>query len=171
METTLSLENFCKKYYSFVYNRSLRLTKNKDKALDLTQDVFVRVCISFDTLDQSLAIFGWLAKITKNRFLDIARSDEAKKRKREHIDDIGECASKLYSPERPIYLDLDIEDFIMMLNENGNHVESCLYLDLQNYDKVAEHLDIPVGTVKSRVHRQRKLAQNKFPLYRKNFNI
>lgn len=64
-------DDIYKKYYHMLYLYALSLTKNKDDALDLVEDTFIKAYISFEDTNNSIQY--WLIKVLRNLYIDLIR--------------------------------------------------------------------------------------------------
>jgi RNA polymerase sigma-70 factor (ECF subfamily) len=145
-----------------VYRLAYRLTGNQHEAEDLTQDVFVRVFRSLDgyTPDN---FEGWLHRITTNLFLDKVR-----RKARVRFDALSdEAAARLVSsgtvPDRQVVdslFDDDVERALADLPEEFRAAVVLCDVEGLSYDEIADALAIKSGTVRSRIHRGRKLLRS-----------
>jgi RNA polymerase sigma-70 factor (ECF subfamily) len=153
-----------------VYRFSLRLTGgNEAEAEDLTQETFLRAYRHWATYTPGTNVRSWLFTICRNVFL---RSRERQERRKETLEseiDIAVealAATSAFSdlnnndPERTFFnsfLDAGIDRAVAELPEAFR--EAVILSDLEglSYQEIAEVLDVPVGTVKSRLFRGRRL--------------
>jgi RNA polymerase sigma-70 factor (ECF subfamily) len=140
-----------------IYNFAYRLTGNPDEAGDLVQEVLLRVRRGLATYTPG-SFEGWLWRITRNAFLD-----EVRRRKRRATvpfpeDDRGHQGT---SPEpaevlAEVRLSRDVQAALLRLPYDFREaVVLCDVVGL-TYDEIAEAVGIPVGTVRSRIHRGRR---------------
>ena len=142
----------------FLYTLAYRLTGNDADASDLVQEVLLRVRRGLETY-QPGSLEGWLSRITTNAFLD-----EVRRRKRRPtvalLDDADRILRDKTAPEpdeaiAAARLPDEIQDAIRALpDEFRAAVVLCDVVGLP-YEEIAEHLGVPVGTVRSRIHRGR----------------
>jgi RNA polymerase sigma-70 factor (ECF subfamily) len=139
---------------------AFRLTGNRDDAADLTQDVLLRVKTGLTTY-QPVSMEGWLSRITTNVFLD-----EVRRRKRRPTDTLpddaervlpaAESADEVLTAES---LGADVQAALLALpDEFRAAVVLCDVAGLP-YLEISEALGVPVGTVRSRIHRGRLLLR------------
>jgi RNA polymerase sigma-70 factor (ECF subfamily) len=151
---------------AFRYAR--RLTGSRDDAMDLVQDAAVQAFRSFHTFTKGTNFKAWFLRILTNRYYALRRSrpstvalDEAPdlflfeqaKRNGVPIDD---------DPAAWVLGKMDgeaIQAAIEKLPEEYRTVAVLYFLSEMPYEEIAESLDIPIGTVRSRLHRGRKLLQ------------
>jgi len=140
----------------FIYTVAYRLTGNHSDAEDLVQEVLVRVQKGLATYEPR-SLTGWLSRITTNAFYD-----EARRRKRrpttELPDDTERIPGVAPTPEDasaaeglPEYLQ---EALLGLPIDYRTAVVLCDVVGL-SYNEIGDILDLPVGTVRSRIHRGR----------------
>jgi RNA polymerase sigma factor (sigma-70 family) len=153
-------EEIARDYGRFLYTVAYRLTGNRDDAEDLVQEVLLRVRRGLETY-QPGSMEGWLSRITTNAFLD-----EMRRKKRRPLELLPE------EPERVLpssagadetlaseMLPDDIQQALRRLPEDYRAaVVLCDVVGLP-YQEIGDALGIPVGTVRSRIHRGRALLR------------
>jgi len=154
---------------------ALRLTRNRADAEDLVADAVARAWISLDSLKRRDALRGWLFRILTNAFLSSRRTAAARGIHEPFDEAAGEGASfslfeRLHqpfllwwgNPER-VFLDKllrdDLERAIDALPEPFRVVVVLVDVRDCSYQEVAEMLEVPVGTVRSRLARGRAALQ------------
>jgi RNA polymerase sigma-70 factor (ECF subfamily) len=159
--TPLTWEEVARVYGRKIYNFAYRLTGNADDAHDLVQEVLLRVRKGLADY-QPGSFEGWLWRITRNAFLD-----EIRKRKRRPTapipDEIdrwelakSEGADEVY--DRVTFGD-DIQKALLELPiEFREAVILCDVVGL-SYEEIANAVAVPIGTVRSRIHRGRKMMR------------
>lgn len=139
----------------FLYTVAYRLTGDDADAQDLVQEVLLRVRRGLATY-QPGSLEGWLSRITTNAFLDEVR--RRKRRPTEPLPEVPDAVLAAPDVEATIAattLPDDIQTALRRLPEDFRvAVVLCDVVGLR-YDEIAEQLDIPVGTVRSRIHRGR----------------
>ena len=144
-----------------VFRLAYRLTGNKFDAEDLTQEVFVRVFKSLANFKPG-TLDGWLHRITTNLFLD-----QARRKQRIRFDALSEdAAARLpgndLGPERIFEfnnLDADIAAALEALPPDFRAAVVLCDMEGLSYDEVAHALNIKLGTVRSRIHRDRAMLR------------
>ena len=143
-----------------VYRWAYRLTGNQHDAEDLTQDVFVRAFRSLDgyTPDN---LEGWLYRITRNLFLDKAR-----RKSRLRFDPLtDDAAARLVGswagPDglTDAHFDADVEQALAALPSDFRRAVMLCDVEKLSYDEISTVLGIKSGTVRSRIHRGRRLLR------------
>jgi RNA polymerase sigma factor (sigma-70 family) len=153
-------EDVARDYGRFLYTVAYRLTGNSDDAQDLVQEVLLKVRKGLDTYRPG-SMEGWLSRITTNTFLD-----EARRRRRRPLDLLPEEPDRVLPPEPAADVALaaealpdDVQDALRRLpDEYRAAVVLCDVVGL-SYQEIGDSLDVPVGTIRSRIHRGRALLR------------
>jgi RNA polymerase sigma-70 factor (ECF subfamily) len=152
-------ETVARDYGRFLYTVGYRLTGNHEDTQDLVQEVLVRVRRGLATY-QPGSMEGWLSRIATNAFLD-----DVRRRKRRPLDLVGddiEATATSPSVDEALAADqlpADIQDALRALPDDYRAaVVLCDVVGL-SYPEIAESLSVPVGTVRSRIHRGRTLLR------------
>ncbi|MFH2056105.1 MAG: sigma-70 family RNA polymerase sigma factor [bacterium] len=152
-----------------LYRAALRMTKNESDAQDLIQETMLRAYKNFDRFEEGTNCRAWLFKIMTNTFINIYRSKQ-KESTSVSFDDVDdnflysqlENATETGDPERDFLakmIDEDVVEAIEQLPPEFRMVVVLAFYEGYAYQEIAEILDIQVGTVKSRLHRGRKMLQ------------
>ena len=138
-----------------IYRAALRMTKNKDDAEDLAQETFMQAWFSIEKYTSGTNGRAWLYTILFNKFRHHRRKQYKKSTRFTEADDFV-FDNAIYSPEIPEYL--TDEEIIKAMDELPEHYRSVILLiDVHDflYKEVADILEIPIGTIMSRLHRAR----------------
>ena len=143
-----------------VFNIAYKFTGRHDLAEDLTQDVFVKIFKSLNTFDRRANFQTWLVSVSRNLCIDHYRSV---RKEREAIDrDVDPSELAPASPTQSPYAALEAHDRATLLRRGLAQLaptlrQAVLLRDLQelSYQEIADRLDLPEGTVKSRINRGR----------------
>ena len=144
-----------------IYNFAYRLTGNSDDAKDLTQEVFLRVRKGLESYTPG-SFDGWLWRITRNAFLD-----EVRRRNRRPTsplpDEVDRLATASSPPPDEVLASMQLGDDIQKLllelpYEFREAVVMCDVLGM-SYEEIANAVGAPIGTIRSRIHRGRKLLR------------
>ena len=149
-----------------LYSAAMRLTRNSADAEDLVQDTYLRAWRSFNTFQEGTNLRAWLYRILTNSFINKYRA------KQRRPDETGmDNIEDLYLYKRigtldggrsaedtmfEMFTDDEVKEALEELPENFRL--PVLLADVEGfaYKEIAEMLEIPVGTVMSRLHRGRK---------------
>ena len=152
-----------------LYRTALRLAKNQSDAEDLVQEAFAKAYRFWDKFELGSNCRAWLFKIMTNIFINEYRS-KSRSPLQANIDDIddnylyGQLASggQTENPEQTLFsklFDDDVKKAIENLPDDFRLVAVLSFLEGFSYQEIAEIADLQLGTVKSRLHRGRKLLQ------------
>jgi len=143
-----------------VFGLAYRFTGRVDEAEDLTQEVFIKVYQTLDRYDAGAGSFGsWLMTVARNRSIDrYRRTRQEHQRRMQDPEVIDHVASGDEGPLRGLERQERIRLVHRGLRALPSELREVLVLfDLEGvpYDEIARTLDIPLGTVKSRINRGR----------------
>ena len=161
-------------YMGPLYSAALRMTRNPADAEDLVQETYLRAYRAFESFKEGTNLKAWLYRILTNTFINQYR---AAKRRPEQVDldDVEdlylyrrlgglEGAAAGRGPEAEVLdrlPDAEVKEALESLPEQFRM--AVLLADVEGfaYKEIAEIMDIPIGTVMSRLHRGRKLLQKR----------
>ena len=163
-----------------LYNFAYHLTFNEDDANDLVQDTFLKSYRFINSYERGTNAKAWLFKILKNSFINEYR----KKVRAPHEVDYEDYIAYQDSDEATGIGSLDMRSNLfqnMMGDEITGAINSLpadfrtviLLCDVEDftYEEIAKIVDIPVGTVRSRLHRARNMLKEKLRDYAKTKGI
>jgi RNA polymerase sigma-70 factor (ECF subfamily) len=151
-------EEVARTHGRFLYNVAYRLTGNDDDAYDLVQEALLRVRKGLETY-QPGSMEGWLSRIVTNVFLD-----EVRRKRRRPVEILPEDPERLLpatpgADEPTDRLSDDVQAALRRLPEDfRTAVVLCDVVGL-SYEEIADAISVPVGTVRSRIHRGRRLLR------------
>jgi RNA polymerase sigma-70 factor (ECF subfamily) len=153
-----------------LYKMAFHLAGNRDDAEDMVQDVYIKARESFHTLKDHRKCKSWLCSILYRHFID----DYRRRRRFSEleawevdIESVPDSASKEDAEWPEHFSTNDISKALDLLDPRFRLPLVAHFLSGQSYQEIADSLDIPVGTVMSRIHRaktamraeMKKLAQ------------
>jgi RNA polymerase sigma-70 factor, ECF subfamily len=153
-----------------LYSSALRMTRNPTDAEDLVQETVLRAYRGFAGFQEGTNLKAWLYRILTNSFINTYRKKQREPVTVEGPDDIDEwylydrlgARSVEPSAESEVLEQLPDEDVQRALETLPEGFRMAVLLaDVQgfSYKEIAEMLDIPIGTVMSRLHRGRKALE------------
>jgi RNA polymerase sigma-70 factor (ECF subfamily) len=158
-----------------LYAAGLRLTRNPRDAEDLVQDTVLRAFRFFDKFERGTNIKAWLYKILTNTFINRYRRTTKERNivedERDSVQDrlvSRDAADVAEDPERAFFDRLLSDDVLRAIDSIPVDFRLAVILaDLQDfsYKEIADILDVPVGTVMSRLFRGRRLLQKQLAEY------
>ncbi|HEX7094734.1 MAG TPA: sigma-70 family RNA polymerase sigma factor [Acidimicrobiales bacterium] len=161
-------------YMDSLYNAALRLTRNASDAEDLVQETYLRAYRGFGGFEDGTNLRAWLYRILTNTFINNYR---AKKRRPDEteLDEVEdlylyrklgglEAATVGRSAEDELmdwFTDAEVKEAVEALPEQFRLAVLLADVEGFSYKEIAEILDVPIGTVMSRLHRGRKALQRR----------
>lgn len=151
-----------------LYNFALRTTGNADDARDLLQETFMKAYRFWNKYEKGTNIRAWLFRIMKNSYINRYRKETREPDKVDYGDienfydsirasttDTNDLQEKFYSG----LLGDEVTRALQNLPEEFRTVVILCDIEGLTYEEIAEFLECPIGTVRSRLHRGRKLLQ------------
>ena len=156
-------------FASLLYAAAVRMTRNPADAEDLVQETFLRAYRGFGGFEEGTNLKAWLFRILTNTYINTYRSKQRRPDERD-LDDVEdlylyrrlgglEGASRGRSAEdelMDLFTEGEIRDALDALPEAFRMAVLLADVEGFSYKEIAEILDIPIGTVMSRLHRGRK---------------
>ena len=159
-------------YAPQLFSTALRMTRNRSDAEDLVQETYIKGWRSFRTFQEGTNLRAWLFRIMTNTYIN--KYNAAKRKGTEvELDDVEELflykrlgsidQSKLSSSAEDqmlnLFTDDEVKNALESLPEDFRIPVLLSDVDGFSYKEIAEMLEIPMGTVMSRLHRGRKIMQ------------
>ena len=159
-----------------LYNTAFRMTRNAEDAEDLVQESYLKAYKYYDKFQEGTNFKAWLFKILKNTFINNYRRRQQRPPQSDfaEIEDSfetqvsDEVKRRIKSPEEELLEDVLDEDVQRALDDLPTDYRMAVVLaDLEgfSYKEIAEILELPVGTVMSRLYRGRKLLEESMLSY------
>lgn len=153
-----------------LYNTAYRMTRNAQDAEDLVQETYLKAYRYYDKFQEGTNFKAWLFKILKNTFINHYRKKQQAPPQSDFADIEDafetqvsqEAVGKIKSPEEELLEDVLDEDVQRALDSLPPDYRMAVILaDLEgfSYKEIAEILELPLGTVMSRLYRGRKLLE------------
>ena len=170
----LEFEQEAVPHMDILYNYALRMTSNSDDAHDLVQETFLKAYRFWDKYEKGTNIRAWLFRIMKNSYINRYRK-ETKEPETVDYNDIQNFYNTIrYESADPN--DLQQQIFGGLLEDNvARAIESLpedfrtvvILCDIEglSYEEISDFVHCPIGTVRSRLHRGRKMLRTKLLSY------
>ena len=172
-------EDLAHRYHKQAYNIAYRMTGNHADAEDLTQEAFVRAFRFFGNYRRDWPFDNWLYKIMSNLFVDdLRRKPKARLQSLDQPLDNGGRSDDIYleipdaaaNPERMMLsheLDEQIQRALSSLPSDFRVTVILADIEGMSYEEISQTMNCSLGTVRSRLHRGRKLLRNRLMQFNK----
>ncbi|MCX7797683.1 MAG: sigma-70 family RNA polymerase sigma factor [Melioribacter sp.] len=160
-----------------LYHFALRMTGDEDDADDLVQETYLKAFRFFDKFEKGTNCKAWLFRIMKNSFINDYRKN-VKEPDKVDYEDVQNFYENIKSEEVQFnhyeedafsnVLDDEVTKALSELPEDFRTVIILSDIEGFTYDEIADFVDIPVGTVRSRLHRARKMLYSLLYNYAKD---
>ncbi len=161
-------------YMSPLYSAALRMTRNPADAEDLVQETYLKAYRGFGGFTEGTNLKAWLYRILTNTYINSYRSKKRRPDETE-LDEVEDlylyrrlggleavAASRSAEDElMDFFTDDEVKQAIEALPEQFRMAVLLADVEGFSYKEIAEILDIPIGTVMSRLHRGRKFLQKR----------
>ena len=158
-----------------LYNMAYRLTRNPEDAEDLIQETYFKAYKYYDKFEEGTNLKAWLFRIMKNSFINGYRKKQNQPPESAFSDIeesfenlVSDDAGQIKNPEEEILesvLDEDVQQAIDTLRDDYRMVILLVDLEGFSYKEAAEILEVPVGTVMSRLYRGRRILEKALLAY------
>ena len=159
-------------YMGSLYSAALRMTRNPADAEDLVQETYLKAYRAFGSFQEGTNLKAWLYRILTNTFINSYRARRRRPEQTE-LDDVEdlylyrrlgglEAVSAGRSAEEEVlehFTEGDVKDAVEALPEQFRMAVLLADVEGFSYKEIADILDVPIGTVMSRLHRGRKALQ------------
>ncbi|PIB36514.1 RNA polymerase subunit sigma [Reichenbachiella sp. 5M10] len=158
-----------------LYNFAYKLTYDEDDSKDLVQDTFMKSFRFIDSFQEGTNAKAWLFRILKNSFINEFRKKSKQPSKVDYQEVEGYYNSE--GTEKPsVTTDLRVDTVKNMMGDEVTNALNSLDVDFKTviflcdlegftYEEMSKILDIPIGTVRSRIHRARNLLKERLAQY------
>ncbi|MEM6963928.1 MAG: RNA polymerase sigma factor [Bacteroidota bacterium] len=141
------------KYSTYLYGFIVQIVKRKDLSEIVMQNTFLKVWNNIDSYNEDKGLFlTWLVRIARNSSIDMMRAKNYKKNlKLLSLDYVSVDREPITNTNQMEYLDL--RGIVANLDEKCSVILHLIYFEGYTCKEVAEELEIPLGTVKSRIRK------------------
>ncbi len=157
-----------------LYNFALRMTRDPDEAADLVQETYLKAYRFFSSFERGTNCKAWLFRILKNSYInryrktskgpDVVEYDVVE----EFFESVRSSEIETSVLEEQIFdnaLDDEVTAAIQDLPDEFRTVILLCDIEELTYEEIAEFIDCPIGTVRSRLHRARKMLAVRLASY------
>jgi RNA polymerase sigma-70 factor (ECF subfamily) len=159
-----------------LYNFALRMTGDPEEANDLVQETYMKAYRFFDSFEKGTNCKAWLFRILKNSYINKYRKESKEPDKIDYDEikefyhsvkhsslDSNDMQEKMFGE----LLDDEVARALESLPEDFKEVVQLCDIEGFTYEEIANMVDCPIGTVRSRLHRGRKILREKLMEYAK----
>ncbi|MCP5007807.1 MAG: sigma-70 family RNA polymerase sigma factor [Planctomycetes bacterium] len=169
-EKAIAFESSALEYMDALYNFAVRMSGNREDAEDLVQETYLKMHRFSHTFDEGSNLKAWLFKILRNTFINKYRK---KLREPQEVHDnndefsLYDCIATKSETDQYGKSSFKIEEFVedevkeALENLPLAFKEIVVYSELEGltYEEISDVIGCPIGTVKSRLYRSRKMLQ------------
>jgi len=161
-----------------LYNYALHLTMNPDDAHDLVQETYLKAYKFFDSFEKGTNCKAWLFKILKNNYINRFRKNAREPGKvdydliKDFYHSIKDAQSDSEDLNAGYFKSLMHDEVYQALNSLPDEFREVIQLcDIEGftYEEIANMVESPIGTVRSRLYRGRKLLRGKLNQFAKKY--
>jgi RNA polymerase sigma-70 factor (ECF subfamily) len=172
MADQADFERDAMQYAPQLYSAALRMTRNPADAEDVVQETYLKAYRAYNTFKAGTNLKAWLYRILTNTYINRYRKQQRRPSEVElgELQDLylfrrlGEQSGAERSTEESVLesmVDEDIKQALESLPETFRMPVLLADVEGFSYKEIAEIMDVPIGTVMSRLHRGRKALQKK----------
>lgn len=153
------------KHQTRAYQYAYRLTRNSEEASDIVVEAFLRVFNALPNFKGQSSFITWLYRIMTNCYLDHRKRDKSKRNVSLEAalqTESGELVRQVVDPKASPYEQTEKDARTMRIDKAVNELPEyqramivMYHAEMMSYEEIASALDLPVGTVKSRLNRAR----------------
>lgn len=140
-------------YSSALYGVVLRIVRDDDQAQDTLQDIFVKIWKNVDAYDASKGrLFTWMLNIARNSAIDALRAQKAQPSNAIRTDeDNVHIVDRQHHTDQPNPDHIGIQEVVGQLRPERKQLIDLVYFGGYTHEEAAEELNLPLGTVKTRI--------------------
>lgn len=160
-----ALDQLVRKYEKRAYQYAYRLTSNAEEAADVVGDAFVRIHAAMKNFKGNSAFTTWMYRILTNCFLDLRKRERNRPTQslEATLQTEDGMVERQFESDEPTpdevaernQREATIERAVALLPEYQRAMVTLYHAENLSYEEIAEALDLPIGTVKSRLNRAR----------------
>jgi RNA polymerase sigma-70 factor, ECF subfamily len=156
------------RYQKGLINFIFRMVGHYEEALELTQEVFIRVYSNIAMYDSTYKFSTWLYRIASNLTIDHLRKKDPRTASIDECDEDDEKKIELESNELNPHdqlekkmMEKEINTAILTLEPLYRELIILRHIHFRSYEEIAKITNLPIGTVKNRIFRARKVLMER----------
>jgi RNA polymerase sigma-70 factor (ECF subfamily) len=140
-------------YSPALYGVVLRIVRDDDQAQDLLQDIFVKIWKNLESYDATKGrLFTWMLNVSRNTAIDALRSRKTQPSNEIRTDeDSVHIVDRQHNTEQPNPDHIGLQDVVKQLRPDRKELIDLVYFGGYTHEEAAEELNLPLGTVKTRI--------------------
>ena len=166
----------CMPHQQELYGVAMRICRDPDTAKDLVQETLLRAMVAWSSFEQGSNLRAWLFRILTNAFINGYR--KRRRHQRFATERPGDALAALYGSDQDCTDDLEdtlygdelsdeVQGALSRLGDDYRDVVERADLKGQKYKDIADDLEVPIGTVMSRLFRARRVLEGELADYAK----
>jgi len=164
-----AFEDLVRRFSKYVYTTAFFILRDTHEAEDVSQEVFVKVYLSIKGFRGLSSFKTWIRKLTVNTCIDKLRLRSKIKDRKVSLDKMTEDYEVVFTKfsqnlEKSFFNKETVKEVLkIVVNLDENYRIPLILRDLQDYSyrEIAELTGKPIGTVKTNIHRARKMIKEK----------
>lgn len=156
MAGVAQFERLVQDYQDRVFRLAYSMLGERAAAEDMAQEIFVKIWKALPGYRGEASLGTWVFAIARNTCLSRRRREAAKRAASLEVAEVRAAAESLNAREDRHGGELEMRDLLAHVPEKYRRVLTLFYLEDRSYEQVAETLGLPLGTVKTYLHRGKK---------------
>ncbi len=149
-------ERLVEEYGTKIFRLAYSMLGDRAAAEDLAQEVFLRIWKGLPGYRGEASLGTWVFTVARNTCLSQRRREAARKAASLDVDEVRAAAESLHARSDGHGAQLEMRDLLGRIPEKYRRPLMLFYLEDRSYEQVAMILDLPMGTVKTYLHRGKK---------------
>jgi len=163
-----SFGELVRRYQKQVYSLAYRLTNDAEEAMDLSQEVFLKIYQVLERYDDSRPFFPWMYKVASNVCYSLLRKRPQESVPLEKVIEFTPLIPKIESQPEDYYESREIQQLVQRaiaeLPEKYRVPLVLRFLEDLTYQQIAEVMELPVSTIETRLYRGKALLQKRLSI-------
>ena len=149
------------RHSEMIHSTLLKFLGSSDNVEDLMQEAFMKAYLKIGQYNPKYDFGAWIYTIARNTFVDFSRSRKSNALNPQNLPLESSNSTQTSPPTPEEYIinaqqGAQIERYISMLPEDYRQLFELRFIDEYSYEEIAEKLQLPMGTVKTQIHRARE---------------
>jgi RNA polymerase sigma-70 factor (ECF subfamily) len=163
-----SFAELVRRYQKQVYSLAYRLTNDAEEAMDLSQEVFLKIHQVLERYDTSRPFFPWLYKVASNVCYGLLRKKPQETIPLDKVIEFTPLVPRMETQPEDYYESREVQQLvrqaIVELPDKYKLPLVLRYLEDLTYQQIAEVMDLPVSTIETRLYRGKSLLQKRLSI-------